>query len=147
MGAWSAEAFENDTALDFVDDLLEQGFPDHVERVLKEALHPPEPRTSWWQRWLGVKHYYNAAAAFEAALAAAEVVAFWHGQPSAHFPEKLVGWSDNHRSFFTPALLSLAKKVVVQAETASELKDQWEADGNESPEWNAALADLQTRLS
>lgn len=149
MGAWSAEAFDNDTALDFVDDLLDAGSPDNVERALRNALHPPQPRLSWWHKILGSTPLPedSETGLFEKALAAAEIIALWHGHPLPALPERLEDWAAQHRSTLTPALLALARQVVRQAGTESELKDSWEADGIPAPEWHATLADLQHRLS
>jgi hypothetical protein len=152
MGAWDAGSFQNDTALDWVGDLCEDGGVAMVRSALSrvnELRQPPQP--SVIERMLG-KHtharepYLPADAAVQA-LAAAEIVAFWLGHPTQKFPEKLADWARRHASSFTPEFITIARQAVIAIKTKSELKDLWEeGDGVVASKWHSAIADLEKRL-
>jgi hypothetical protein len=152
MGAWDAGSFQNDTALDWVGDLCEDGDVAMVRNALsrvKELRQPPQP--SVIERMLGkhahAREPYLPADVVVRALAAAEIVAFWLGHPTQKFPEKLEEWARRHTSSFTPDFITLARQAVTTVKTKSELKDLWEeGNGIVDPKWHSAMADLEQRL-
>ena len=89
----------------------------------------------------------TADAACEEALAAAEIVAFWLGRPTPHFPTYLADWARQHADAHSPELTALALEAVATIMLQSELKDLWEEGDNATAgEWHEAMADLERRL-
>ena len=129
MGAWDAGRFQNDTAFDWVGDLCESGDAETVRTALSrtgEKWSPPQP--SFIGRLLlgrrRIEPCLKASVATQA-LAAAEIVAFWLGRPTAPFPEKLKAWAQQHAGSFTPEFVTLALQAITTIKTQSELKDLW----------------------
>lgn len=126
MGAWGAGTFDNDDALDWLDDLVD-GASDAIRLALEatdaEQLEAPDASS---------------------ALAAAEVVAAALGHPAAELPGEVSDWLEQNGTKSAAALAPLARQAVERVRQNSELKDLWEeADPSE---WTAALDDLRKRL-
>ena len=150
MGAWDADSFQNDTALDWVGDLCEGGDVAAVRTALSRVMEERRSvRPSFIGRLLGrrpVEPYLEARVASEG-LAAAEIVAFWLGHPDPHFPGKLAEWARRHSDAMSPEFIAFARQAVSTIKTKSELKDLWEeGDGIVAPKWHNAIADLERRL-
>lgn len=132
MGSWGHGNLENDAAADWLFEWQEIKTTGFVEGTLDELLESSsslDPRLC------------------QEALAAAEVVAAWNGNPVSDFDKEA---------------LSLVQKVEVDEDDLEELKQKsksaitiisgdsglmelWE-DTNEMAEWRSALKDLVTRL-
>jgi len=150
MGAWDAGSFQNDTALDWAGSLRESGDVAAVRTALVQVLEQRRSeRPSFIGRLLGrrpIEPYLEASVASEG-LAAAEIVAFWLGQPDRHFPDYLRQWAERHCDSLSPEFITLARQAVSTIKTKSELKDLWEeGDGIVAPTWHEAIADLEQRL-
>ena len=145
MGAWGAGSFENDSALDWIGDLLESKDASLIRATLNRAMeHDDTKRTSF----LGIvrrRPEKLPADVATQALAAAEIVAAWHGQPLAKLPKGTAEWLKQHMSSFEPKLVALAQQAVNEVKTNSELKALWE-EGDAS-QWQNAVMDLEQRLS
>jgi hypothetical protein len=150
MGAWDAGSFQNDTALDWAGSLCESGDIVRVRTTLSRAMQPQPPQQpSFIGRLIGrqpLKAQLDARAASQA-IAAAEIVAFWLGNPDQLFPDDLRAWASRHADSFSPELVALARQAVSAIKTESALKDLWEeGDGIVAPKWHKAIADLERRL-
>ena len=127
MGAWGPGPFDNDDALDWIDDLVEGG-AGSVYATLEVAADgdPPEaPEASM-------------------ALAAAEVVAAANGAPVRDLPGEVLDWLAEHAGALPADLVPLARRAVERVRRDSELKDLWEE--TDPAAWYAALDDLLRRL-
>ncbi len=150
MGAWAAGNFENDTAMDWIDDLRESGTPDTVRAALCQVMEQSvPPRPSFVDRLLKRRPadpYLEAPVASEA-LAAAEIVACWLGHPLPQLPEGVADWARQHAHMLSTEFTQLARQAVAIIKTNSELKDLWEeGDAGTAAEWHAVIADLERRL-
>lgn len=133
MGAWGAGSFDNDTALDWLDDLARAP----GTRAIRQALEHVSDNDG----------YIDADEA-SAALAAAELVAGLLGQPPARLPEAAAEWlgaPPRDAPAEARALQPLALVAVNRARTISELRDLWE-ESKHAADWKQALDDLERRL-
>jgi hypothetical protein len=150
MGAWDAGSFENDAALGWVHTVCQNGHADPVRTALCRVLEQSQPTShTFLEKILGripPEPHLTADAACEA-LAAAEIVAFWLGRPTAHFPTYLADWARLHADALSPELTAYALEAVATIMIQSELKDLWEeGDSVIEREWHEAMADLERRL-
>ena len=130
MGSWAIGSLENDTALDWLSELVES--PDaNIIRITLSRIKEPLPELS-------------KCIALEEARAAAEVVACWLGHPPPE-PKRagLVIWAQQHL-VITPEIIALAQDAAVI------IMQQWalldyrnEAD---MAECLASISNLQNRL-
>lgn len=132
MGAWGTGNFENDDALDWVDDLEECEDASAVRSALTTV-------TGW-----------PAAEQLESidccvALAAAEMVAAALGHPSVDFPEEAEDWLERRGQELGEEEHQLARAIVERIRRNSELKDLY-ADSDSLEEWLDVLKDLEGRL-
>ncbi len=126
MGAWGAGTFDNDDALDWLDDLMDgadDAIRDALESTGADPLEAPDASS---------------------ALAAAEVVAAALGHPAADLPGEVSDWLEEHGTKQAAALAPLARQAVERVSANSELKDLW--DEGDPAGWNAAVDDLRQRL-
>jgi len=149
MGTWGASSFQNDSALDWLADLCEQGDASLVYAALSRVVKhggTKQSSASFIERLFGRRRRTDwlTAGVASQALAAAEVVAAWHKHPSANLPDNLKTWLQQHASSFEPGLVSLAQKAVSIVKTNSELKDLWEE--GDATKWKAGIEDLAQRL-
>jgi hypothetical protein len=132
MGAWGHGTFENDDALDFLDDVLDG---DAGEAEIEETLRVAAEGSS--DGFLEAPHA-------SAGLAAAELVAAARGAPAADLPDGAKEWVVVHRDL--ARLAALALRAVERARgPGSELKDLWEESGEEAA-WTSGIEDLAGRL-
>jgi hypothetical protein len=131
MGAWSHEAFGNDTALDWVCGLAEVHDLSLVEAAIAGVVDAPGGGR-------------DASAGCEA-LAAAEVVACLRGH-AGDIPESVSDWAARTR--LTPPA-ALTERVLLALDRVggdeSELKQLWD-DSDSADDWQASLVDLRKRL-
>lgn len=150
MGAWSNTTFGNDWALDWVGDMEEAGTVSMIEKALIVGKTPVAPIKPWFiERMWGRKPHDIGlqASACCRALAAAEYVAAWMGQPGADLPEKSAEWIKVHASGFSVELVPLAVEAVSTIARHSELKLlSEEGDPTGGQEWHDVLDDLKRRL-
>lgn len=128
---WGSGLFENDDAMDFLDDLLEDPDLGLVEAALAEAARPPD----------GLLPPSSGAAA----LAAAELVAAALGRASAELPAEVRPSLRALRGL--EALAPLARAAVDGAAgEGSALRGLWAAEG-ELDAWLAEVGALRGRLA
>lgn len=127
MGAWGFQAFENDDALDWLDE-LESGGSESVRQGLA-----------------AVGDGYIAAPDGSVAVAAAEITAAAQGSPPGDLPDDAATWVAAHGAELTAEDVQLALEAVeLVAGTESELAELW--DDADEPEWKESLDDLSERL-
>jgi hypothetical protein len=130
MGTSGFRNFDNDDAADFLADFAD----DPNEVVLLEALITAAEEEG----------YLEADTAAHA-LAAAEIVAAWQGQPGADFPEDLREVADELDVSDEDELTELARRAVEAVLKRSELLELWQ-DSKELPQWQQTQQDLLKRL-
>ncbi|TQJ36751.1 uncharacterized protein DUF4259 [Arthrobacter sp. SLBN-122] len=127
MGAWGYLPFENDDALDWLEE-LEAGGAD----VVRSALAKGGDR-------------YVEAPAGAIALAAAEVTAATQGNPLGDLAENITDWVTAHGAEITAEDVEMALESVERvAGEKSELAELW--DDADEPEWRESLGDFTERL-
>jgi hypothetical protein len=130
MGAWDAGSFDNDDALDWVNDFSDEPSRKFIESTLKTVTN--------------IGDEYLEAPESSMAIAAAEAVAALQDTPHPKLPEELKEVLASSKIMVDQNLIDLAHKALERVKTNSELKDLWE-EGDAS-EWLAAIADLEERL-
>lgn len=132
MGAWGHGSFANDSALDWLQDLLEDGPP-----LVREALD----RIST----AGDQTYLDADDCC-AALAAAELVAAALGHGDDRLEENALAWLQENRDATREVGANRAERAVARVYQKSELRDLWDENGPDT-EWHADVRELLRRLS
>ncbi|MEZ5939274.1 MAG: DUF4259 domain-containing protein [Hyphomonadaceae bacterium] len=130
MGAWSHRSFDNDDALDFIEEVEADGEP-AVANAFEVVNH------------LGADDYLEAPDA-SVAVAAAELVAAALGKPLAGLPDEaraLVPKIRTQKTLRGPAL-----KAVTRVLEDSELLGLWKESKDFEP-WRESVSDLIGRLS
>jgi Domain of unknown function (DUF4259) len=131
MGAWSHEAFGNDTALDWAAALDEVDDLSRVETAIAAIVDAPGAEI-------------DASQACEA-LAAAEVVACLHGHPGDS-PDSVTDWAARTRLTPSPAQVQRVLQALDRiGGDESELKQLWD-ESDSADDWQASLVDLRQRL-
>jgi len=127
MGAWGFLPFENDDALDWLDELEAGG-----AEVVRGALAK-------------VGADYVEAPEGSIAIAAAEVASACQGNPPGDLPENVATWVTAHGSELGPEDVKLALKAVERvAGEEPEVAELW--DDADEPEWRESLGELSERL-
>ena len=134
MGTWATDAFGNDYAMDWAQDLHEYKTLELVETTLDNVIDSAEAEL-------------EAPFAAEA-LAALEVIARLQGQPGEDDPAtaEVDEWVAACKKKVTPPLLEKARLAFerITAET-SELRQLWQ-DSEHFADWQADVADLRQRV-
>jgi hypothetical protein len=131
MSAWGPGVFDNDEAVDWVNDLLAADDLSPITSALSVVIESDDAAE---------------ASDASAALAAAEVIAALNGDPCEELPRDLERWVAGRKVRVDETLLDLALQAVRKVRTQSELKELW-AESGEYRDWLAALTDLKGRLS
>jgi hypothetical protein len=127
MCAWGYLPFENDDALDWLDE-LEAGGADVVRKALAKA-----------------GDRYVEAPDGAIAIAAAEVTSASQGNSLGELPENVTDWVTAHGAEFTAEDVEMALEAVERVSgEKSELAELW--DDADEPEWRESLDDLAERL-
>lgn len=135
MGAWDTTPFANDSASDWLAELVHAGNISMVDEALDAVL--------------GCGGDFLEASVAEEGIAAAEVTAWLYGRPgkSAEDTEALEGWVDDQELDDDEGRLRRARRTVDRVFNApSELKETWE-EAEDFEEWRKSLADLKDRLA
>jgi hypothetical protein len=131
-GAWGYGSFDNDDALDLLDNLDSRSGLDLITTVLRAT----DPNAK-----------YLAAPQCSQALAAAEIVAAAHGKASKTLPAAAMHWVRRVKPTVTPELLAAARSAVDLCRDSddSELRALW-LESRQSSAWLAETASLKSRL-
>nr|AGY30842.1 hypothetical protein [uncultured bacterium] len=130
-GAWGEGSFDNDDALDWVNDCVRSKSANFVLTTLKEAT---------------AGRYLEAPTA-SAAIAAAEVVAWSKGRPTVKLPPELQAWIKTQRkdsiAAFSPVAVQALERIL--STKGSELRDLWRASNGFST-WESLVKGLLERV-
>lgn len=131
MSAWGMETFDNDTALDWVADLIDDG-----ESALMKSLDDV----------LKTGDDYLDSELACCALAASEVLVALAGG-SSELPEDAQSWVSEPVSIDMDLAHDKAAQVIdrILAED-SELKELWQESEDDYPAWEECLLNLKQRL-
>ncbi|GAA5484034.1 DUF4259 domain-containing protein [Haloferula sargassicola] len=135
MGSWDTTAFANDTAADWLAELVESNGWEMIDEAFSSILAAGDD--------------FIEAQQGEEGIAAAEVVAWINGQPgsTAEDTDALEQWIDEQEFESDTSRAKRARKVVDRIfNEPSELRDQWEDEG-EFEEWRKELTSLKDRLA
>ncbi len=135
MGTWGVNAFENDTALDWVWELEESEDLSVVMAALEGPLADDADE-------------YLEAPVCEMALAAAEIVAALKGNPPEKLPLEADDWVKRNRGRLKvdQELIETAHDAIARVVADSELRELWD-ESEELAAWEKALESLQKRLN
>lgn len=129
MGAWGYGVFENDTVLDWVEDLIESQDLSLMTEAIEMVLDESEIES------------YTA----ETALGAIEILAALQGRPgNEEYDEELEEWIRRHIGQGKECLAQ-SQKAVRRILDQSELRELWE-ESDHFEEWVKMIKDLERRL-
>ena len=140
MGAWGINTFENDGALDWLGDFLD----DPSEKRITDTFSPvPSTQPGFIGKLLGRKPETQPLDLDgEDVLAAAEVVATILGKPSDSNPDEL---NNPPALSLIPDIATKARAAIDSILSSSNLKDCWE-ETDEYESWKATVEDIRKRL-
>jgi len=130
MGAWGLGVFENDSAWDWLDELLESEGSGMITGALSEVLAPND---------------YMDVDVGSAGLAAIELINLLNNRGPEDVPEHITEWADKNRDIDVSGLLVKAREALgkIDNEETSEVAGLWlEAD----QDWKGMIADIRSRL-
>lgn len=130
MSVWGVGIFENDDALDWIYDLADSGSLAQVSTALDVIIRD--------------KDDFPELSDCRIALAAAEIIAAMHGDPSLDLPEEAEEWIGD-KILEDENLRAKAEESVTIIMKNSELKDKWEHSSS-FESWQSKLQNLQKRL-
>ncbi len=129
MGGWGTGSFENEDAQKFLGQLNSVSVDD-LRQMLARAADQD----------------YLDAPESSAVIAAAEIVATARGNAPQAVPSQIAEWVGKIEGAPSAEMSEIARLAVYKVRTNSELKDLWLEAGGLN-EWNAALRELESRLS
>jgi len=130
MSGWGMGIFENDDSLDWIYDLADAGSLARVSAALDVIIRN--------------KDEFLELSDCRIALAAAEIIAAMHGDPSPDLPEEAEEWIGD-KILENENLRAKAEDAVVLILRNSELKEKWERSLN-FEKWQIKIQNLQKRL-
>ena len=134
MDAWDADALGNDTATDWLAEVVETSDLGMILEAFDTVLSAGDDTVE--------------LQAGEEAIAAAELVAWLAGQPgkSGDHADMIETWIDENELEFTDSLAKKARRSIDRVfNNPSELREAWE-EGEDFDDWKAELAKLKERL-
>ena len=133
MGAWGIGTFENDEAVEWLDEL--QASTDSA--VLQIALGETEYGEEYLEAPQGIH-----------ILCAGEIIAALQGQPTPDLPDEARDWVQEHKSLDVSPLIPIAIRKIDQVlDNGSELRELWQENEADYPAWSESVSSLQARLS
>jgi hypothetical protein len=129
-GAWGPGSFENDDALDWVQNHLKP----RGQRAVDEAI-----------RSVVENSVYLQAPSCSRAIAACEVIAAAQGRGSDGTPKEIVFLASKLPAKQADGLRSNARRALDKILANSELKDLW-SDSRAYDKWKAAMVELKGRI-
>jgi hypothetical protein len=130
MGAWAADSFSNDDALDWLFAFTEAPTVEMLRDTLDAIIAEDE--------------YLDAPDCSEA-IVAAEIIASLNGRPSSKIPDDLKDWLATDHGLDAKALAPLARKAMSRIIAGSELQELWDASDSQAA-WNGEMTELMARL-
>lgn len=133
MSAWGISNFENDTALDWVNEIIQENEITSLEESIKSFLQDFSVES---------KSLIDCSKF----LTIAETVAALMGKPDTDFPEELKEWVDSKSFNIDQVTIDATKKGVKLIMTDSEAKEMY-LDSGYFKSWEKAQSNLIKRLS
>lgn len=130
MSVWGMGIFENDDSLDWIYDLADSGSLTRVSVALDVIIHN--------------KDEFPELSDCRIALAAAEIIAAMHGDPTPDLPEEAEEWIGD-KILENENLRAKAEDAVTLILRNSELKEKWDRSLNFET-WQIKIQNLQKRL-
>ena len=130
MGAWAADSFSNDDALDWLEAFTEAPTLEMLRDTLDAIL---------------VEDEYLEAPDCAEAIVAAEIVASLSGRPSPKIPDDLTVWLATDHGLNAKPLVPIAHKAMARIIASSELQELWDQSDSKAA-WRAEMAELMGRL-
>ncbi|MBC2602102.1 DUF4259 domain-containing protein [Puniceicoccus vermicola] len=141
MGAWGFNTFENDGALDWLDDFLDAPSEKKILEAFSAETTYIQP--SLMGRLMGKKpEKFTEELEGDEVLAAGEVVATISGHPANSNPEELKTIPKIH---LAPDTTTRALAAIEAILANSNLKDCWE-ESDDFERWKTTVEDLRERL-
>ena len=131
MGAWGHNTFDNDDAADWIADLENSTDMSTILEALNRVTDDAED--------------YLEAPECSNAVAAAEVVAALNGNASPDLPDSVREWVHG-KPAADDALNARAHQAVDAVLAKSELKELWEVNTEDYPDWVACLNGIKARI-
>lgn len=128
MGAWGQGNFENDNALDYLNDVLDQDELSYLHAAFDAALQGD----------------IDSPEACEA-LAAVEVLCAACGAPADDASEELLEWVEG-KSDVPEELIAEGLRAIAAVKTESELRELWE-ETDDFEDWLGVVEDAESRLA
>lgn len=132
MQAWGTGVFENESANDWLEDLIDSGDLDAIPMAMQGVLE-----------FSGTDEIEAVDCAV--ALAAAEVVAIANNKPGRLLPPPALKFVEDHSIGVTKTTLGVARKTVETVREKSPLLSYWKGVGK-LVEWLEELDSLSDRL-
>ena len=132
MGAWGPESFDNDDALDWLDELVSAKDDGPIRSALGAVLGQH-------------RGTYVEAPAASRAVAAAEVIAASIDLSTARVPREVVDWLDRQTELIVGDMRDVASEALARVEADSELQELWE-ESDSANAWHEAMESLKSRL-
>ena len=141
MGAWGINTFENDGAMDWLGDFLDD--PSEKRILDTFSAEPTVIQPGFVGKLLGKKtQTFPAELDGEDVLAAAEVVATILGKPADSNPDEL---NSPPALSLSPGIANKAKAAIDSIMRSSNLKDCWE-ETDDYEAWKVTVGSIRTRL-
>ncbi|MDP4551906.1 DUF4259 domain-containing protein [Alkalihalobacillus macyae] len=141
MGAWGLSNFENDSALEWVDEFLEE---EDKKGFLKDTFAEAKGRGSFLGKFFRRDTDLEEPEA-SAVLVAGEVVSLIKGNPSTKLPEDVRNWVNSSQLELDKTIIKDALSAIQNVKVNSELMQLWE-ETDEYHDWLQEVEDLQNRL-
>lgn len=129
-GAWGYGSFENDSALDWVENFYKSDPVSGVEMAISSVVRG--------------KNYLNVEVCCYA-IAASEALAAAHGKPGPGVPADVLSTAKKLPARKVGALLSDARVALDNILNNSELRELWEESSNYQ-KWRSTVLELRDRL-
>jgi hypothetical protein len=149
MGAWGYRNFENDSALDFIGVLVQNGSANEVFATISAVAGIADKEDS---------DYGPEVDEASNCLAAIELIAAAKGKPSQDIPDEAMDWLKKHNPLEVKIggvlgwgkkkvdMIALSNQAIKQVKENSELKELWE-ESEDYENWMNILNDLERRIS
>jgi len=131
MGIWGIGIFDNDDAMDFIEQLLLVKDISSLSDALYKVVEP--------QRYLELPECYTA-------LAAIALIAAMKDKDYSLLPDSAKRWASDMNSSINTQLIGLAQKAILAITTESELQNLW-SNSDTYNNWTKVIDGLTERLN
>ena len=133
MGAWGIGTFENDDAVEWLDELQASADSSVLQTTLEETENGEE--------------YLEAPEGIHI-LCAGEIIAGLQGQSAPDLPDEARDWMQEHKLLDVSSLIPIATRKIDQVlDNGSELRELWQENEADYRTWRENVLALKARLS